>query len=381
MKFASFFILILISGLVEASVSWRGHNRVISSRYYDNDWNSSFNQSLYNHRSEVLWNKDQWSLELAYEIFLSRNNYLDPYYKLSLNTDPFSYRFDDLNKFLAKKDLYQDKSWQILQNLDRFFITYTAEHFDLFIGRQAINFGSARMINPTNVLVPFDLVMINMEQINGIDGIRGRVSLGELSEIDLGLISGEKAGFISYKNSFSNWDTSFLFLLFNKNTLYGLDLQGSIGGVGTWFETAWVDLLKNEDSDYLTISVGGEYLFENEINVFTEYHHNGAGTNDISNYNQTKLKTPFLDGSVYLLGKNYISFGGSYPVTPLKIITMQTMYNVKDQSILLTPKLEWNFKSDYYLNLGGHFTLGKTNPKSEFGDYPQVFYLLLRHFF
>ncbi|MBT6326049.1 MAG: hypothetical protein HOJ35_08765, partial [Bdellovibrionales bacterium] len=71
MKFASFFILILISGLVEASVSWRGHNRVISSRYYDNDWNSSFNQSLYNHRSEVLWNKDQWSLELAYEIFLS----------------------------------------------------------------------------------------------------------------------------------------------------------------------------------------------------------------------------------------------------------------------------------------------------------------------
>jgi len=57
------------------------------------------------------------------------------------------------------------------------------------------------------------------------------------------------------------------------------------------------------------------------------------------------------------------------------------MYNITDKSILLTPKLEWNFKSDHYLNLGDHFTLWKRGPKSEFSNYTQVFYIILRHFF
>ena len=36
---------------------------------------------------------------------------------------------------------------------------------------------------------------------------------------------------------------------FKKHKLYGLDLQGSVGRIGTWFESAWVDLLKDEDLD------------------------------------------------------------------------------------------------------------------------------------
>jgi hypothetical protein len=119
--------------------------------------------------------------------------------------NPNSYRFKDLQ---ARSGDSKSKN-SFFQNLDRFNVQLQLQSGDLTIGRQAITLGSARIINPTDVFLPFNVRTRNTEYRTGIDAIRFQKPLGELSELDLGIIVGENAKpensafFIQYLNHFS----------------------------------------------------------------------------------------------------------------------------------------------------------------------------------
>ena len=94
-----------------------------------------------------------------------------------------SYRYSDIKSPIGNADT----KTEIYQNLDRFNVQFQFDAGDLTIGRQAISFGSARMINPTDVFLPFDVQTFNTEYRTGVDAIRFQRPVGELGEIDLGI--------------------------------------------------------------------------------------------------------------------------------------------------------------------------------------------------
>ena len=98
-----------------------------------------------------------------------------------------SYRLTDLQNSLSGKTSKN----QIYQNLDRFNVQWQFAQGDLTIGRQAISFGSARIINPTDIFLPFNVQTFNQEYRTGVDAIRYQAPLGELGEFDMGLVLGE----------------------------------------------------------------------------------------------------------------------------------------------------------------------------------------------
>ena len=57
--------------------------------------------------------------------------------------------------------LGDDNKNQLYQNLDRLNFQIQMDAGDLTIGRQAISFGSARIINPTDIFLPFDVRTFN----------------------------------------------------------------------------------------------------------------------------------------------------------------------------------------------------------------------------
>jgi hypothetical protein len=323
-----------------------------------------------------------------------------------LPVDPLSYRFTDIPKQLYPSEGEDVSSFVIFQNLDRFYFSIRLSTMDFFIGRQAIAWGTARAINPTDIIAPFAFYELDTEDRIGIDAIRLRIPLGFMGELDSGYIFGENfefeksAYYIRSKFYAMMTDFTVLLLGFRTNFLVGFDIARSIGGAGFWFETAYVfvDVFSNhsvrEEDNYWRLSTGMDYSINEKTYGFIEFHFNGAGSTNPADYLTNYSKKAYTEGSVYLTGKYYIAPGIIYQITPLLSINGISFFNITDPSLYLAPQFEYNISENIYLSGGIYLGIGK-KPEfrytstdtldlrylSEFGSYPNLFFTSFRIYF
>jgi hypothetical protein len=326
------------------------------------------------------------------------------------------YRIDDLNPLLWPDDPGKGDHVALLQNLDRLYATVSTPRFDLYVGRQAIAWGSAKAINPTDIIAPFLYTEIDTEDRIGIDAIRLRVPAGALAELDLGYVAGEdfewkeSAAFARGKFYALETDFSLIAMMFRQNAFAGADVTRSIGGAGGWVEAAyvWADASGDGDStvtreskDYLRLSAGADYNFGAGVYLFLEYHFNGAGAADPRDYTRNIISNPtaYVDGAVYFFGRQYLIPGLTWQATPLASFAAQVLANLGDGSFLVAPYVEYNATDNLYLSAGGYLPVGDDptavpfpgnggDPdnviplfNSEFGAYPAQYYAFLRYYF
>lgn len=151
----------------------------------------------------------------------------------------------------------------IFQNLDRAMLSVKTEFADIFIGRQAIAWGSARGINPTDTIAPFTFEKLDTEVQIGVDAARMRIPIGFRGELDVGYVFGTdfkfelRAMYLRSEFYVVQTDVSILLLDFRENLLVGFDVARAIGGAGFWFESSLVfdnalnDVDIQKDSNYL----------------------------------------------------------------------------------------------------------------------------------
>ena len=299
-----------------------------------------------------------------------------------------SYRLTDLQNSLSGKTSKN----QIYQNLDRFNVQWQFAQGDLTIGRQAISFGSARIINPTDIFLPFNVQTFNQEYRTGVDAIRYQAPLGELGEFDMGLVLGEdgkpenSAVFMQLRGNVDGNDLQFAFTRFAKQTMVGAGIQTALGNYGFWFELARV----NGESDYIRISVGLDYAFTQNSFAMIEYHHNGAGSDDADKYLSLLTTLPYQRGGVFLLGQDYVIPSFSVALSPLWGIGAQAIYNLSDDSAFFSLSAEYNVAENVYMDFGFYHFFGDEitgtvsgTPvlHSEYGTNPDTIYTSLRFYF
>ena len=324
--------------------------------------------------------------------------------------DPFSYRVDDFRERLYPGQGKAVSSFGIFHNLDRCFLTIKTPVADIFVGRQAIAWGSGRFVNPTDVIAPFAFNELDTEERRGVDAVRVRVPLGMMEELDFGYIPGKdfkienSAIYARGKLYFLKTDISLLLMDFRENLLVGLDITRSIGGAGAWLEAAVVDpdffdkdnelapMTKKYRETYFRASLGMDYNFSGTFYGFCEYHFNSAGKRKAGDYTEFFFDTAYTEGSAYLMGQHYLNLGMTYQVSPLIPLTGVVFVNLTDGSVTISPTLEYNIAENIYLGGGAYIGIGKKpeiiNPSgnvirfhSEFGAYPAMFYTSFRVYF
>lgn len=280
----------------------------------------------------------------------------------------------------------------IYHNLDRAAVQFSTDFADISVGRDAIAWGSARVVNPTDVIAPYTYDQLDTEDRVGVDAIRVRIPVDVMGEVDTGYIFGsnfdfgKSAVFLRSQLNAAETDFSLLLLEFQENLLVGLDVARGIGGAGSWLEMAYVfakpfDEESNTSDNYLRTSVGLDYSFGGETYAFIEYHFSGAGARKPEDF-LTNLEQPaYTSGGVYLLGRHYLVPGVTHQVTPLISVNGQLLFNLSDPSTLVAPQIAYNVAEDIHLSVGGFISLGK-RPKngespefqSEFGSYPNLLF-------
>ena len=356
-----------------------------------------FRAKLHGRISDIL------SLDCAYEIFSVYETENNRQEGMFFNTGITSYRADDINQKIYSTTNGND-SFFIIQNLDRFFFTLSLHAADIYVGRQTIGFGSARFINPLDVITSFSFDTIDKEEKRGSDAIRARIPFGEMGEIDTGLICGDSfeidksAAYINVKFSVDDFDYTFMGMVFMENLLLGLDFQTSILDAGYWLEAGYIlpDAVKNSnsDEDYLRVSTGCDYNLSPVLYAFIEYHYNGAGSASTDNYIKLGDKTAYHEGRVYLLSRHYLIPGCSWEITPLCNAQASVMINLLDGSAFISPWIEYSLSENFYLEAGAFICAGEkssatinsigralNNIESEFGLYQNIYFCSLRFYF
>ena len=208
----------------------------------------------------------------------------------------------------------------IYHNLDRVAVHFSTDFADISVGRDAIAWGSARIINPTDVIAPYTYDQLDTEDRVGVDAIRVRIPVGVMGEVDTGYIFGNNFDFrkstIFLRSRLNAVETDFSLLLleFQENLLLGLDVARGIGGAGSWLEMAYVFAKPfhkepNTSDNYLRTSIGLDYSFGGETYAFIEYHFSEAGAQNPKDF-LTNLEQPaYTSGGVYLLGRHYLAPG------------------------------------------------------------------------
>ena len=317
----------------------------------------------------------------------------------AVNTASSSYRIADFDSLIYPSAETPAGSVGIYHNLDRASLQFSTDFADFSVGRDAIAWGSARVVNPTDVVAPYTYDQLDTEDRVGVDALRMRIPVGVMGEIDAGYISGadfdfdKSAVFLRTQLNAAETDFSILLLEFQRDLLIGLDVARGIGGAGFWLETAYVltepfDDEPDTSEDYLRTSIGLDYSFGGETYTFIEYHFNGAGARKPENY-LTNLEQPaYTRGSVYLLGTHYLAPGFTRQITPLIGFGGQLLFNLSDVSAWIAPQFSYNIAEDIHLSIGGMISLGKrpeddelTELRSEFGSYPNLFFSSFRVYF
>jgi len=347
------------------------------------------------------------SVELAYDISpWVQEAGGDPEWSLAHNLQEREYRAVDFADRLYPDDDEAAGSFQIYQNLDRALVTVNTSLADTYVGRQAVAWGSARVINPTDVLAPFSFDALDVEDRRGVDAVRIRIPLGLMGELDGGLVFGDDAHFrnnaffLRAKTYHARTDISAIVTGFRRHLMLGIDITRPIGGAGCWLEAAHVlvgaleDGYRRNDLDYFRITTGFDYVLRDGTYLFCEYHYNGAGY-DADRLQVSDLLSPaYLDGSVFLTGKHYLCPGITHPVTPLITVSGQMLVNLSDPSLFLAPGAEYNIAENIYLSAGANIGLGARGEivssggldvdlrvNSEFGNYADLYYASFRVYF
>ena len=310
------------------------------------------------------------------------------------------YRAVDFDSTLYPDKNDPDGSFGLFQNLDRASVAYGADFGDITIGRQAIAWGSARVVNPTDVIAPYAYSQLDTEDRIGVDAIRIQIPIGVLGEFDTGYVFGENfafeksAFFLRSQLNAVETDFSISLLGFHEHLMAGFDIARGIAGAGFWLEAAYVyanafDSENPHAENYLRASIGLDYSFEGRAYGFIEYHFSGAGAQEPVDYLDNLDRPAYTDGAVYLMGRHYLVPGLTLQITPLISLSGVVLSNVADPSVFPSLQVEYNFAQDIYLSAGGFIGIGKrpeteddeTQFKSEFGGYPTFFFSSFRIYF
>ena len=128
-----------------------------------------------------------------------------------------------------------------------------------------------------------------------------------------------------------------------------------------------------------------DYRFANGLYALLEYYYNGFGEVNSEDYPQLFTSARVARGEVYNFGQHYLGATLQYEPHSLVTTSLTGLWNLLDQSCLIGPLLLVSLSNEADLRVGAYFPIGTglvgSRVQSEFGLYPQVYYLQLRLYF
>ncbi|MFH0990768.1 MAG: hypothetical protein V1799_12205 [bacterium] len=269
--------------------------------------------------------------------------------------------------------LLQEQKVSALHYLDRFHFKQSFEFGDLTIGRQRIAWGTGRIWNPTDLFNPINPTSVAKIEKDGVDAALFKFRLGNFT--DLSLVVNPQRGWSTanvgyrFRANYQEFDFSLVGGYFDNFVMFGGDFAGNLFDAGVRGEALVTLAPGNYDFKSTNYILGADYQFSSRLYGLLEYHFNGEGQFEKSQYDLPHL----ANGEILNVGRQYISALGTYLVHPLVTLSLNYTRNLSDRSQFIAGSISASASDELSLALGGQLFFGENF--SEYWYYPRSLYL------
>jgi hypothetical protein len=253
-------------------------------------------------------------------------------------------------------NVIDEKSYLLNIAVDRLWLQYSNEKFQITAGRQRINWGQTFVWNPNDIFNTYSYFDFDYEEKPGSDALRVQYFSNPTSVVEFAAKIDDLqritwAGL--YRFNKWNYDIQFLGGVEDEEDLVvgtgwsGQVLKGGFRGEATYFHP--IHNFNDSTGIFLT-SIGYDYTFKNSLFLQLEAFYNGNDKSinilNIDQLNSANINTKNL----FLSG--YSMFGSlTYPFTPLISGSVAGIINFRNKLFFINPTLNISIKENIELSL------------------------------
>lgn len=255
--------------------------------------------------------------------------------------------------------------------VERFYLDCYLEKVDFRLGRQAVNWGSAQIWNPTDLFREFFLTDYWAER-KGINAAKtfiplpGNSWLAAVAATGDTSISDNRYG-LKLGTTWKDADIAGVFMddTVAERLVGGVDIKGQFE-IGYWLEGAWFFPMDRDLDDHLEFVVGIDYSFpvKSGLIIAAQYYYDGSGERSKQDYNWLDYITRFN------LAQDYASLMATLAWNGEVSLSLLVISNLNDSTGIITPYLNLTLPYNLQLNLGANLTVGPEGGEFRLGDDP-----------
>ncbi|RIW15662.1 hypothetical protein D0X99_09545 [Algoriphagus lacus] len=320
----------------------RGYVKDLQSLTFDKNFDSLITGNLIHNRMNLRWNPSQkfkGAAEFRTRLFWGEEVKYTP---------EFSAAIRNSNEWInASVTWFETESMVMQTYIDRFWLEYQHQNWEIRLGRQRINWGIATIWNPNDIFNTYNFLDFDYEERPGRDAVKVRYRLSQTSSIELAASAADESNkavaAIKYNFNRSTYDFQFSGGVYHEILTLGTGWSGSIGQAGFKGELQYFAPHQDTTSQ-INLVLESDYVFEKGWYVNLGFLFNSKGMDDpvenLSLFNfqlspQNLMPTKW--NGVFTTAKQF---------TPLLSGQVAVIYAPGTRLMLVLPSVQYNLSTN-----------------------------------
>ncbi len=272
-----------------------------------------------------------------------------------------------------------ERAFLLQMIVDRLWLDYERDRWQIRLGRQRINWGMNLVWNPHDIFNTYSFFDFDYEERPGADGIRAQFYVGPTSKIEAALKLARNPDDIVAAGlwRFNRYGYDFQLIggrYAGRQVVLGGGWAGQIGGGGFRGEACYYAPIRNDDGEpYWVAAISADYTLANSLYFHAEGLYNQHGATGKARVNTISQAPPANQLSA---ARHSVFSEVGYQLSPLLRGTLAGIFNPHDRSGFLGPSLAWSMKTNWDLLLLAQVYQGRKG--TEFGDLGRLLFIRLK---
>jgi len=272
------------------------------------------------------------------------------------------------SRFIDVNDDYLDLSVNVIDRkdvvlhsmIDRAFVQWNKNDWEIRFGRQRINWGTNLVWNPNDLFNAYSFFDFDYEERPGSDALRIQRYIGVASSFEVAVkMADDTEDLVAagmWKINKGGYDVQFLGGYANEDIALGLGWAGNIKTSGFKGEMTYFHPTESSDSKTYLLALTWDYSFKNSLYVLWSGIYNSSGSNEPSQFETVSFTSNQRLTAKDLSPYRYSSIvQGSYPIHPLVNAGLAIMVFPGDRSMFIYPTVSWSIIQNLDIDLFGQF--------------------------
>lgn len=274
--------------------------------------------------------------------------------------------YPQYGEILDNDDGYLDLSWLVvnqenvvmLSELDRAWVNWSTEKWDVTVGRQRINWGVNLFWNANDLFNAYRLIDFDYEERPGSDAIRVQRYFPNMRSIDVAVKPGknpdEWIGAAMYRFHYGSYDLQVLTGLWNEDIAIGGGWAGNLGNAGLKGEVTWFQPIEKDslNKGSLSASISSDYVFSNQLFLTAGFLFNSSGIDTQLPVGENLFLAPLSAKNLTPMKYNFL-INVSYPFSPIFSGSLVAIYSPGVKSTFFMPSFTYSVANNWEIAVYG----------------------------